>query len=496
MAGFARSAPGSRPYRVWLRLYVLVAAVMAMTATGSALLLLYLAHPFPARSEGQTAFEAASWLFSSVGIAGGLAAIGGLLLGLVFSRRIHALVKRADALSQRAAGEPGPRVLDELGALDVAVGRLSLSMNKFVRDSDILSRLPEGLLLLRPTGELLSFNATAETLLVMPLERFRGMSVLSPGGALPLVQGNEMLAGLLDEAVAARQVVHRGEITVATASGRSLLLELTVQVRDGDPGSPVLVLLFRDASKMRRIRDEIRRADQLAFLGGMAARVAHEIRTPLATIRGLLEMLQADLPEADLRREYIARILVAVDRQDRLVEDLLSLSNPAPEAPQAIPVRALLDDVLATLPPDPRLHRTGDADGAPPSVWGDPFRLGRVFTNLIQNALEAAPASGTVEVRVEWAGQDRVRVSVRNTGSGIPAELRERIFQPFFTTKARGTGLGLTIAREIVDAHHGSLQVVGDGSSETTFIVELPTTPPRGVVGAPARGETGSAPHG
>jgi signal transduction histidine kinase len=228
----------------------------------------------------------------------------------------------------------------------------------------------------------------------------------------------------------------------------------------------------------------------------MAARVAHEIRTPLATIRGLLELLQADLPLSDRRHEYIARILVAVDRQDRLVEDMLTLSNPAPETWQAIPLRALLDDVLATLPPDPRLHRTANADGVLPPVWGDTFRLTEVFTNLIQNALDAAPASGTVEVRGEWVDQDRVRVSVRNTGSGIPAELRERIFQPFYTTKAHGTGLGLAIARQIVDAHRGSLQLASDGGSETTFIVELPTTPPRGVAGAPARSEIKSAAHG
>ena len=469
---------------------------MAVTAAASALLLLYLARPFVARSEGQTPSQAIIWLFSAAGIAGAVAAIGGLLLGLVFSRRIRALVERADAISQRAAGEPLPRAFDELGALDVAVGRLSLSMNRFVRDSDILGRLPAGMLLLRSTGELLSFNETAEGLLAMPLKSFRGMSVLSRAGALPLDQGNEVLAALLAEVAAARQTVHRGEVAVATAGGRRFLLELTVQAREGDPESPVLVLLFRDASEMQRIRGEIRRADQLAFLGGMAARVAHEIRTPLATIRGLLELLQADLPEADLRREYIARILLAVDRQDRLVEDLLMLSNPAPESWHPIPVRTLLDDVLATLPPDPRLHRTGGADGASPPVWGDPFRLGGVFTNLIQNALEAAPASGTVDVRVEWANQDRVRVSVHNTGSGIPAELRERIFQPFFTTKARGTGLGLTIAREIVDAHRGSLRVTSDGSTETTFIVELPTTPPRGAVGALARSGIESAARG
>ncbi|HLF49920.1 MAG TPA: ATP-binding protein, partial [Methylomirabilota bacterium] len=95
-----------------------------------------------------------------------------------------------------------------------------------------------------------------------------------------------------------------------------------------------------------------------------------------------------------------------------------------------------------------------------------------------KNALEATPRDGTVEVTLAPGERDRVRVTVRNTGAGIPAEIRERIFQPFFTTKSRGTGLGRAIARQIVDAHRGSLRVESDGVSETTFIVELPTTAP------------------
>jgi two-component system NtrC family sensor kinase len=110
-------------------------------------------------------------------------------------------------------------------------------------------------------------------------------------------------------------------------------------------------------------------------------------------------------------------------------------------------------------------------------VWGDGFRLSEVFANLIQNAREATPADGSVDVRMEPAGADVVRVSVRNTGVGIAPDLQERIFQPFFTTKSRGTGLGLAIARQIVDAHNGRLSVTSDGATEVTFIVDLPTTP-------------------
>jgi signal transduction histidine kinase len=117
-------------------------------------------------------------------------------------------------------------------------------------------------------------------------------------------------------------------------------------------------------------------------------------------------------------------------------------------------------------------------------VWGDPFRLAEVFTNLIDNALEAVPADGKVRVRVESNGGEHVRVVVENSGAGIPAEIQERIFHPFFTTKPRGTGLGLPIARQIIEAHHGRLHVESDGVSETVFVVELPTTAPVLAVGA------------
>jgi len=171
------------------------------------------------------------------------------------------------------------------------------------------------------------------------------------------------------------------------------------------------------------------------------------------------------------------RILQAVDRQDKLVENLLTLSNPEPETWQSVSIPALVDDVLGMLPQDGRLSVIEAPARLMRPAWGDAFRLSEVFANLIQNALEATPGDGVVEIRIGMAG-DRVRVAVRNTGAGIPADLRERIFQPFFTTKSRGTGLGLAIAQQIVDAHRGTIEVQSDGVSETTFVVELPTRVP------------------
>ena len=485
-----RPAPS---YRISLRLYVVFSLLMAVSAAASGLLLLYLARPFISELGSQQAVQATALLFGGAGLAGAAAAVGGLAVGLRLAGRIRGIVKKAEALSPPPRSDSPQKVTDELGALDAAMGRLTLSVDQFVRDSDILSRLPEGMLLLLPTDELLSFNTTAEVLLGLSLERFRGVPIMSPVGVFPLGKENQALAQLLCDPAARPHPSHLSEVAATTATGQELLLEITFQTREWGADSKAIVMLFRDASEKQRIREEIRRADQLALLGGMAARVAHQIRTPLATIRGLLELLQADIDPIGQRKEYMDRIIQAVDRQDRLVENLLTLSHAEPESCQAVPMLPLIDDVLDMLPADPRVRVSGAS--ALPSAWGDAFRLSEVFTNLIQNALEATPSDGVVEVRTEAGPPGMVRAMVRNTGTGIPAELRERIFQPFFTTKSRGTGLGLAIARQIVEAHRGHLDVVSDGVSETTFIVDLPTQAAPMPIGLPreemVRGDRG-----
>jgi len=460
------------------RLYVILPLLMAAAAAASGLYVLFLARPFINSLNAQLAARAASWLFFGTAAAGSLGALAGLVIGLRVAGRIRGIAQRAEALNARMDGAPtGPRPADEIGALDATIGRLTLSMDRFIRDSDILARLPEGMLLMGPGGDLLSFNTTAEVVLECALEPFRGAPLLSPRGLFPVGNGNEQLARLLDDALLEERSLHVGEVRVSPATGREFVLEVTVQHREWRRDSTALILLFRDASEKRRIREEIRHADQLAFLGGMAARVAHEIRTPMATVRGLVELLQADLPEHDsTRRQYIDRVLQAVDRQDRLVEDMLTLSHPEPESLEPVNLRELVDEIVRDLPGDPRLRVQGAAAIAVPSIPGDAFRLHEVFSNLIRNAVEATPPTGVVEVRVEAPERGLVRVTVRNTGVGIPADIRERIFQPFFTTKVRGTGLGLAIAKHIVEAHRGTLRVESDGATETTFVVELPTT--------------------
>src|SRR5438445_8163608 len=455
-----------RRYRLTLHLWIILALVMAVCATGSALAVLYIQRPFVFGAQPRTA-PVAGVLFSTAIVAGALAAVAGLLLGLRLTRRIWLIIERAEAAAPPAANTPNRPMLDELGVLDAAVGRLTLSLDRFVSDSDILTKLPEGMLLLGTDDSLISFNPAAETLLGAALERFRGRPLLSDDGVFPLEAGNGPLARLLAKARSDDHAVARCELAATTGTGRRLVLDLTAQ--DHDRGQS-LVLLFRDASEKRRIREQIKRADQLALLGAMAAQIAHEVRTPLATLRGLVELLHADLADRDRPRQYLDRILQAVERQERLVDRLLSFTHPEPETWQPVLVYELLEDLIMAWP-GRRPSLTVQRPVTP--VNGDPVLLSQVFANLIQNALEAS-RDREVAVRVSM-NDGRVRVAVTNEGAGIPPELHERIFQPFFTTKPGGTGLGLAIARQVVEAHHGALRVESDGRTATSSGAELPS---------------------
>ncbi|HET6367472.1 MAG TPA: hypothetical protein VFG27_09625, partial [Pseudomonadales bacterium] len=243
------------------RLYVVMPLLMAAAAGASGLYVLFLARPFINSLNAQLAERAAAWLFFGTAAAGSLGALAGLVIGLRVAGRIRGITQRAEALTARVDDGPAPsRPADEIGALDAAVGRLTLSMDRFIRDSDILARLPEGMLLMGPGGDLLSFNTTAEVVLESALEPFRGAPLLSPRGLFPVANGNGQLARLLDDALLEERSLHVGEVHVSPASGREFVLEVTVQHREWRRDSTALILLFRDASEKRRIREEIRRA--------------------------------------------------------------------------------------------------------------------------------------------------------------------------------------------------------------------------------------------
>jgi len=216
------------------------------------------------------------------------------------------------------------------------------------------------------------------------------------------------------------------------------------------------------------------RAARAEVVSRMAAIAAHEIRNPLAVIRGTVELLQGRhrqiLPER--ARESLRDVLAEVERLAQLTDDLLDLSADRALHLAPVAVGPLLEEaVRAVQSAHPQVALRLQQDGGPDLVEGDARRLRQVLSNLLENAAQAQQR-GPVDVQLAARGAE-VAVEVRDLGPGIPPELQERIFEPFFTTRTQGTGLGLALARRLVERHRGQLTLVPSAQG-TTFRITLP----------------------
>jgi two-component system sensor kinase FixL len=224
-----------------------------------------------------------------------------------------------------------------------------------------------------------------------------------------------------------------------------------------------------------RVVLEQRFAEQksLAKLGEMAAVVAHEVRNPIAGIRGALQVITGRMPADQRDRAVLLHIITRLDALNRIVQDMLMFARPRALRNEPLSLGALMSDTASLIERDPNMRSleigvTGSAD-----VSGDREMLQVVFQNILMNAAQAMEGQGRIEVTITQL-DGRCRVAVADRGPGMPEEVREKAFDAFFTTKHRGTGLGLPIARRVVEAHGGTIRVDAPAAGGTTISVELP----------------------
>ncbi len=233
-----------------------------------------------------------------------------------------------------------------------------------------------------------------------------------------------------------------------------------------------------------RLYEQAERRKRLAIIGSMAAGVAHEIKNPLAAIKGAAQFVQKELEGADGKaeaRDYLGLLVGEVDRLNGVVESFLTYARPLEPRRQDVLLHELLAGIarlqVPSLPPGVRIETA--LDPQIPPVPADPALLTQAVTNVLRNAIEAMPEGGTVALRtrrVVTAWRSYAAVEISDTGPGIPREDLERVFHPFFTTKSKGTGLGLPIARRIVESHGGDVAVenVAPRGCRFTFLLPMP----------------------
>lgn len=358
-------------------------------------------------------------------------------------------------------------IISLLLAQGYRAARSSLSRIKAFSDS-LVENMPIGLIATDAGGRLNAFNQTAETI----LKRTAGEVLGKPAEEILPGSCRELFRTLTAE----RRLIER-EIGCTVADGRTIPLQvIAATLREEDGTFVGHVILFRDMTEIRRLEEEVARSRRLASLGSLAAGVAHEIRNPLSSIKGFATWFRERYRDNPEDRETAEVMIHEVDRLNRVITQLLEFARPLTMDRVPTVLSAVIRHTLKMV--EGEAHRKGvslttDLSSEVGEILLDADRMTQVFLNLYLNAIAAMDAGGTL--RVSLARQDeRVRITVADTGVGIPKADLPRVFDPYFTTRSSGTGLGLAIVHKIVEAHGGEVRLESEPGRGTTAVILLP----------------------
>jgi two-component system sensor kinase FixL len=352
---------------------------------------------------------------------------------------------------------------------DDSARRLAASEERW---RSIVESAVDGIVVIDGRGRIEAFNPGAERLFGYTEEEVIGknVKVLMPSPY------REQHDGYIDRYLhtGERKIIGIGrEVVGRRKDGSTFPIRLAVGEMSIE-GQPQFIGIIHDLTERVAMETRLREQSALTKLGEMAAVVAHEVKNPLAGVRGAIQVISGRRPAGSRDAQVMKDIIARLDALNELMKDMLLFARPP--QPKLAPVNLvpLLKMVADLVRQDPALKELAvNVEGSSPSVLGDAELLKIITQNLLLNSAHAMDGRGAVEVTVSVDGNG-CTISVADTGPGIPSDVREKLFTPFFTTKARGTGLGLSTAKRLIEAHGGTIAITCPPTGGTTVILRLP----------------------
>jgi|GEM_PF-1244015 len=271
------------------------------------------------------------------------------------------------------------------------------------------------------------------------------------------------------------------ETEIITKEGVHKILEINTSFLEGEKNQPGgMVVLIRDITRLKRLSEEINRNKRLVSLGQITSAIAHEIRNPLSSIRGLTQFLFQSCPDEEERKGDLKIIMKEVDRLNQLINQVLDFSRPKKLNISHFSLSEMIKDLINLLKLKDREKAVQfqlSLESPVQSIFADQDQIRQVLMNIILNAIQAVDSQGKIVIDLQpsyYNGKEAVLISIKDNGAGIGEEELSHIFDPFFTTGGQGTGLGLSIAYNIIEAHQGSIAISSEQGWGTEVKIFIP----------------------
>lgn len=364
-----------------------------------------------------------------------------------------------------------PQIGGEIGIISEEINKLARSLLETrSMHNNILDSLSDAVITIDMQGRISYINPAGCTLFQCRTNETIGASYLQ------LFNADEHLLTLMIQAMQSMHEYRGIELDYALSGQTLRILVSTGRFYDGRGNQLGVVAVVRNISETFLLRQQVMRADRLAAIGKVVASIAHELRTPLTSIRGFMQYLQGSINPAEWK-EYGNIIIREVDGLNRIVSELLDLVRKKTPHMQACDLNQLIEETCLLVCDNTTPRKISfvlDLDENLPEVELDRGQIKQVLLDIIINAIESIDEEGEVRVATMLQSADTICVMVQDNGCGIAAEIVEKIFDPFFSTKSSGTGLGMTIAKQIIENHHGCIQIQSVQTRGSTIKLILP----------------------
>jgi len=337
---------------------------------------------------------------------------------------------------------------------------------------NVLSSMTNGLMTIDLEKKIVTVNEMAERIIGKGKGGMTGFSMEQVLGE------QHPLFKILVETLTQEKGISHIEVELKK-DGESLWLIAGTSLLIGGEGKTAGALaIFQDITEIKALEEKLRQADRLAALGTLSAGLAHEIKNPLSAIKTFVQLLPQKIGNSSFMEKFNITVPREIDRINHLVEDLLELTRRRVRPLVDLKVDSLVRQVIDLHGEELKKRQIvfqDDLNTTVSSVHGDAETLYRAFSNLIINAIQAMPNGGILSISSKLdSSSSSLEITFRDTGIGMDETTAKNIFNPFFTTKDKGAGLGLALTRKIIEDHRGAIEVVSKKGMGTTFIVHLP----------------------